>query len=80
MTEQANDPQFREVANTVGNLGFVKSYDRNGVLMRQARIDGAVEMVVPTSSLFGILYLAHSPVLAGHPGERQLYDTLRLEY
>lgn len=60
--------------------GSANSYDRSRVLIIQAQINGVLQKALPTSLRARILYLAHFPILAGHPGEKQLYDTLRHEY
>lgn len=79
VTEHANDPYSMEVATTVGKPESAYSYDGNGVLMRQASIDCALQKVVPMS-LPAILYLVYYAVLAEFPGEKKLYDTQQLEF
>lgn len=69
VTEEANDPYYREVANATGKPGSVCSHDRNEVLIRQARIVGALQRFIPTSLHAHIIYLAHYTVLPGQPGE-----------
>lgn len=49
ITELASDPHCREDPNTTINVGSNHSCDRNGVVIREAQIDGAVEKVEPTS-------------------------------
>lgn len=48
LTGQANDHYCREVANAVGRQGPLQSYHRNGVSIRQGRIDGPLPKFLPT--------------------------------
>lgn len=48
VTDQTKDPYYRYVANTLGKLGSVYSYNRNGVLIKPAQIDGALGKLVAT--------------------------------
>lgn len=57
VNEQANDPYWIEFSNTVEKLGSVYSYDKNGIFIRQAQIDGSLQKVIPTSLRARILYL-----------------------
>lgn len=80
LPEQVNAPYCREIAITVSNPGSVYSYAKNGVLITQSRIDGALQKAVPKSMRVCVLSVSHYPFLAGHPGDRQLYDSLGHEY
>lgn len=80
MTDQANDPYCMEVANTVGKPVFMDSNDMNKVLIKPARIDGALQKFLSTSLRASILYLATYHVLPGDRGERRHYGTMSYEY
>lgn len=58
--------------------GSCYSYDRHGILVCTASLDGAVQTVV-SNSLRPPLFLAHYPKLTGHPSKRRMYDTMRRE-
>lgn len=77
ITALASSPYSSKAANMVGKLDSVYSYDWKGVLIKQARIHGALQRVVPLSLRAGILYMSYYPVLAGHRGNSRLYDSLR---
>lgn len=69
LTEQANDLYCMECVNILGKLGSAYLYNRNGVLVRPAKMGGVPMGVVPTSLRANILYMEHFPVVAG-PLER----------
>ena len=48
--------------------------------MRISPIDGAIQRLVPENLRQRILKMAHYPRLAGHPGSRRMYDTLRRDF
>ena len=78
--EQKEDPYCREMAAEVGRVGSQFDVDENGVLCRRASTDQALQRVVPRTLRRAILYHAHYPCTAGHPGARKMYDTLRRQY
>lgn len=53
---------------------------RNGDLICQAEIAGALQKVLAMSLRISVLYSFHYLVFAGHSDERQLYNTMRREY
>ncbi|CDF40971.1 unnamed protein product [Chondrus crispus] len=48
--------------------------------VHQSPLDGTLQRVVPKRLGAKVLYLAHPPRLARHPGGTRMYDTLRREY
>ena len=80
LEEQSKDPycQSQKEKTELDNSKF--KYDHNGFLVRRSSIDGALQKVVPKSLQARLLYLAHYPRLAGHPGAIRMYYTLRREY
>ena len=78
--EQKNDRYCRSVAELVGKPQSQYDVDRRGLLVRQSRIDGALQKLVPVSLRARVLHLAHHPLTAGHPGARRMYDTLRTQF
>lgn len=77
---QRDDKFCRERSESVGDPKFCSGYDRYGVLVRKAILDGAQHKVVPERLRHRLLHLTHYPVLAGHPGGTRMYYTLRREY
>lgn len=78
--EQAKDSYCRELSTTVGLPGLTSNSDRNGFLARPSPIYGAVQKSLPTSVQLYLLYYSLYATLAGHLGERCMYDSLRREY
>lgn len=52
------------------------TYDRDGFLVQQAPIDGALLKYVPVPLGARTLYISYYPNFAVHPGERFVYDTM----
>ena len=77
---QAEDAFCRFAAETVGTPSSKFDIDRYGFLVRKSPLDGTLQRVVPTRLRPWVLYLAHHPRLAGHPGAMCMYYTLRREY
>lgn len=80
VTAQMIDTYSTEIAIPVGQLGSVYSYDREGVLLRQSKIDAPLQNAVPASLRARVLYMSPYPVFVGPPGERRLYNTLQHEF
>lgn len=73
LKEQSSDKYWTDVGNSVCLPGSSFTYDQDGFLVRQSPIDGAVQRVVTVSLRNRLLYLAHYPLLVGHPGGRRMY-------
>ena len=80
VAEQASDAFCQAKAATVGHSASDFFYDRHGVLVRRSTLDGALQAVVPSSLRPRVLNMAHYPKLAGHPGTRRMYDTMRRSF
>ncbi|CDF38169.1 unnamed protein product [Chondrus crispus] len=80
LREQAEDPFCTAAAETVGNPDSRYDVERYGFVVRKSPLDGTLQRVVPKRLRAKILYLAHHPRLAGHPGGTRMYYTLRREY
>ena len=80
LQEQAGDPFCQSAAETVGEPASDYDVDRYGFLVRKSPLDGTLQRVVPKRLRAKVLYLAHHPRLAGHPGGTRMYYTLRREY
>ena len=51
--------------------------NQHGVLVRRAKLDGALQVVVPSTLRQRLLDIAHSAPTSGHPGRAKMYQTLR---
>ena len=52
----------------------------DGLLKRRCPYDGQVQIVLPETLRPRVLSLSHHSLLAGHPGQTRLYNTLRRTY
>ena len=79
LREQARDPYCQERMKKLGSEeeGAVFEIDQFGILCRSAKLDGAMQKVVPKTLRDRLLYLSHFPRLAGHPGQSTMYKSLR---
>ena len=77
---QAEGAFCRFTAETVGTPNSKFDIDRYKFLVRKSPLDGTLQRVVLTRLRPQVLYLAHHPRLAGHPGATRMYYTLRREY
>lgn len=75
--EQPKDLYCSKASPTVRLTGSKFSYDRNGVLVRTARIEGEVQKIVPTSLQNCLLYRLQYPKLTGQLGELQMSDLMQ---
>lgn len=67
LTEQFQDPLYRELASTVGILGSHYSCKCKGFQVHVAPIDGAVPRFIPQSFQPGLLVEDHYSHLAEYP-------------
>lgn len=51
--------------------------NEKGLVIRIAQVDGIEQTVTPRSLQERALFLAHTPLLAGHPGGSRMYQNLR---
>ena len=77
---QKTDTFCKRIADTVDTPGSAFNYDRDGVLVRRSALDGSVQRVIPVAFRTHVLQLMHAIPLAGHPGARRMYDTMRCEF
>ena len=54
--------------------------DEDGLLRRRSVLDGAEQLVVPRNLRARLLGMSHRSVLAGHPGQTRMYDSMRKTY
>lgn len=67
-------------AEAVGKPNSTFLYDAVGLLIRVSTINRASQRSVPANLPPRILRLCHYSLLAGNPGERQVYDSMRREF
>lgn len=77
---QGRDNECSQAAINVGKPNTIFSYNTDGVLVRESAIDNVSQTYVPTVLRARSLRLCHYSLLAGHPDERQLYDTMRRDF
>lgn len=75
---QAEDPRCQEIrAEMDGNDKSRFREDTNGLLVRIAPLDDAVQVYVPSHMRHGVLMREHLPPQAGHPGANKMYTSMR---
>lgn len=67
------------ITNSVGTTGSDYTIDRNCLLVRVAKFDVSIHNPTPVSTRARLLRANHYSLLDGHPGSRQMYDTMRTE-
>lgn len=80
MAAKSTDADCQAAASSVGHPLSASSYDRYGFLVRHSKVNGSTQRFVRLRLRRRILYLAHSPLLAGHPGSRRMYQTMRHDF
>ena len=79
-----NRQLFRDIASRLekreGSIRTEFFRNADGLLARKARLDGAIQVLVPQLLRDRVLNIAHYPASAGHPGGRRLFYTLRQAY
>lgn len=77
ITSQSPDLDWRTASWSFGRSNTRSNVDSDGVLPRVFEIDGASQGLVPGSVRTLSLHLSHYSLLAGHPGEHCIYDSIR---
>lgn len=77
--EQAKDSDCHQASFTVGLPGLPFNYDTNGLLRRTASTNKVVQKAIPTSLQLRLLHHSSYPSLAGHSGERHMFDSVPIE-
>lgn len=80
MESQRIDAHCDQVRQYIGLPKTPFTYNKNGVLVRKAPIDGTIQKVVPSPLRTRILKTTHYSLLVSHLDERRMYDTLRREF
>lgn len=77
ISAQSNDPYFRSTFAYVRKPNTLFNAESDGVLVSVSPLNGASQRVVPVSIRPRFLHLSHYSLLAGHPGQRWMYDCMR---
>ena len=79
--EQSNDKWCQKIKAKIDN-GLIKRYrhDDRGLLVRVSPVYLPVPILVPEKLRPRMLYLAHFPKLAGHPGGSRMFAAMRREF
>ena len=77
---QQNDKFCQHVRSSLDLPDSPFGVTHEDILVRRSPLDGSLQKVVPFSLIPIILYHAHYPVHAGHPGGTRMYETIRREY
>ena len=82
ISEQSSDDYCqwarRNMDIAQGNSPF--AINQHGVLVRKSKLDGSLQIIVPTTLRARLLDIAHSAPIAGHPGRAKMYQTLRRQF
>lgn len=76
LQQQAHNNKCCQAAIAVGKQNTRFGYNTNSVLVQVSLIDSASQKYVPAALRARILSLCHYSLMAGHLGERQMYDTI----
>lgn len=80
MTEQALAEYCRAASLNVCDAGFKFNADQRRLHAQKSIVNDSIQIVEPTSLWARILYLVRHPLMAGHTGQRQIYETMRRLY
>lgn len=72
-----NDVFYRTATTQGGRFNSKFSITSNGVLVQQTIFDSSVQIVVSSVLFQRILMVSHHPLVAGHPCQLRMNDTLR---
>lgn len=78
MLVPSKDTICDQMRQLVGAPNYLLTFDKNELLVGRTPPDRSIQNVVPLSLRPTILHLTYYSILPTHPGERQMYDPLRL--
>lgn len=73
----ATEPYCNHAAQRAGTRNTEFKIDKNGLIVRVAPIDDAVQILIPRALWERLLYHSNHLVMAGHPGQHQMYDSMQ---
>lgn len=74
---QSNDCTWTRAAFAISLQKSMFNFDAEGALVQTSTIDSGLQRLIPAALQSSILHLCHHSLLAGHPEEQQIYDTMR---
>lgn len=77
---QSDEVLCPEAAKKMGQSEMELLLDKDSVVTRRTPIDGALQKLVPQLMRESKLHLSHYPSLAGHHGQRRIYETMHRDY
>lgn len=80
VSAQEDDAYCRKLAEETETSDSQYSYDERSIVSRRARLDRAAQNLDPTSLQERVLAYKQAFTVSGHPGARQMYDTMRRSY
>lgn len=63
-------------ATKIGQRSCKSTVDEESLLIRKAHTNGAIQIMLPSSFRRRVLMVSHYPSIAGHHGQRRMYETL----
>lgn len=67
----------RPSAAQVGPRMCKSTVDNDGLLVRKAHIDGAIQIMLPSALRQNVLMMPHYPTITGYPSQRRMYKSLK---
>lgn len=80
IVEQAHDGYCKASSLHIGHSHSEFHTNQRGLLVPKSVVSESIQIVATKALRMRILYLAHYPPIAGHPGTRRMYDTLRRNF
>jgi hypothetical protein len=77
--EQSRDLECQELGQQQGT-SCVTDVNMEGILVRNAPLDGSKQIIVPLSLRPRLLRLEHFSVVSGHPGVSKMYPSMRRKF
>jgi len=80
---QKSDEECKRWRELVGNQGspfILENREGVDVLCRMSKLDSRIQLCIPSSLRSRVLKMEHYIPMAGHPGSRKMYTTLRRNY
>lgn len=74
---QDTDTFCKKALENVGQANAWYTVNKNRLIVRMAPIDGAVQVVVAPALRSRLMYQSNYAVMAGHSGQRGIYDSAR---
>lgn len=78
--QQAMDVFCKQMAENVDWANAEYTVYKNGLIVQIVFIDGVFEVLLPQPPWNRLLYHSHYPVMAGHPGQQLMYDSMRRKF